>query len=119
MEHWYHVEVTIADVARARCRAVTSAVEAVWPVEEWRVNGTGAVDGTLVLTAGGNGALIENMTIDLLAQRLTNTIWTAHGAFCPVTVVSRCLDPQPVERRHFDADRYARRLAAVSSQAAD
>jgi hypothetical protein len=115
MKRWYHLEITISGVHRARCGLVTAAVETVWPVDEWRrINQPGADGGVLAFVAAGDGALAAGDTVQALAARLTEAVWTAHDAFCTVAIAARCLDPHPIERLTFDAGAYARHQAQAT-----
>jgi hypothetical protein len=121
MDRWYRFEIKVSGVARARCGAVASAAEAVWPVDEWRKScppGSEGADDRFTLAGAGDGQLAEGEAVEARAERLTQAIWAAHGDFCAVSVATRCLDPHPIEQHLFDAAAYARR-APVAASAAD
>ena len=102
MSRYYGMTVMIIGADPGRVDAVKQAAEAQWPFEDWLVDPEG------VLTASAEDRLCGGETDEEFAQRLTQAIWAANGAFCRVGTITSIPIANLYDTYCFDQDDYRR-----------
>ncbi len=93
------MRVEITGCASNKKEAIRLAATKEWPFAEWE-------EGTIQLGCSAEGHLRDSE--EEFAERLTQAIWRANGAYCEVVVTATYLENPPCELYQLDEDDYER-----------